>query len=46
MNNELSSGDGPEAYERLALHDCVATHLDKLRASVEQGDRVEKSEAD
>lgn len=39
MNNELSSGDGPQAYERLALHDCVATHLDSLRALVEQGDR-------
>jgi hypothetical protein len=39
MGNELGSGDGPEAYERLALHDCVATHLDRLRASVEQGDR-------
>ena len=41
MNNELGSGDGPEAYERLALHDCVAAHLDGLRASVEQGDRAE-----
>jgi hypothetical protein len=41
MNNELGSGDGPEAYERLALHDCVATHLDSLRASVEHGDRSE-----
>ena len=41
MNNELGSGDGPEAYERLVLHDCVATHLDSLRASDEQGDRSE-----
>lgn len=40
MNNELGSGDGPEAYERVALHDCVATHLERLRASVEQGDRA------
>lgn len=40
MNNELGSGDGPEAYERVALHDCVSTHLDSLRASVEQGDRA------
>src|SRR4051812_23943487 len=39
MNNELGSGDGPEAYERVALHDCVAAHLDGLRASVERGDR-------
>jgi hypothetical protein len=41
MNNELGSGDGPEAYERVALHDCVAAHLAKLRASVEHGDRSE-----
>jgi hypothetical protein len=40
MDNELGSGDGPEAYERIALHDCVATHLDGLRASIEQGDRL------
>ena len=41
MDNELGSGDGPEAYERVALHDCVATHLDGLRGSIEQGDRLE-----
>ena len=40
MNNELGSGDGPEAYERLVLHDCVVTLLDSLRSSVEQGDRA------
>jgi hypothetical protein len=39
MDNELGSGDGPEGYERMALHDCVAAHLDGLRASVERGDR-------
>jgi len=39
MNNELGSGDGPEAYERLVLHDCVGAHLDSLRASIELGDR-------
>src|SRR4051812_50138195 len=39
MNNELGSGDGPEAYERLGLHDCVGAHLDSLRASIELGDR-------
>jgi hypothetical protein len=41
MNNELGSGDGPEAYERVALHNCIARHLDGLRASVERGDRLE-----
>jgi hypothetical protein len=39
MNNELGSGDGPEAYERLALHDCVAMHLTSARAAIESGDR-------
>jgi hypothetical protein len=41
MDNELGSGDGPEAYERVAIHDCVATHLDDVRAAVERGDRAE-----
>jgi len=44
MNNELGSGDGPEAYERLVLHDCVGAHLDGLRAAVEQGDRSQSRE--
>lgn len=41
MNDELRSGDGPEAYERLAIRDCVATHLTDARAAVERGDRAE-----
>ncbi len=39
MDNELGAGDGPEAYARLAVHDCVAAHLVGLRASIEKGDR-------
>lgn len=39
MNNELSSGDGPQAYQRLAIHDCVATQLTAIQAAVEEGDR-------
>jgi len=39
MINELSAGDGPQAYTRIAIHDCVASHLDALRASIERGDR-------
>jgi hypothetical protein len=39
MNNELGLGDGPEAYQRLAIHDCVATQLSAIRSSIEQGDR-------
>ena len=41
MNNELGSGDGPQAYGRLAMHDCIAMHLSSLRASIERGDRSE-----
>ena len=40
MDNELTAGDGPQAYVRLAIHDCVATRLDSLRASIERGDRT------
>ncbi|HEV8407658.1 MAG TPA: hypothetical protein VGQ34_06945 [Sphingomicrobium sp.] len=40
MNNELGSGDGPEAYERTVLHDCVGAQLNSLRTLVEQGDRA------
>jgi hypothetical protein len=39
MNSELSSGDGPQSYTRIAMHDCVATRLNNLRAAVERGDR-------
>ena len=39
MNNELGSGDGPQAYGRLAIHDCIANDLNSLRSSVEKGDR-------
>jgi hypothetical protein len=41
MNNELGSGDGPQAYERLALHNCIATHLNNARIVIEKGDRPE-----
>jgi len=41
MNNELSAGDGPQAYQRLAIHDCVADQLNAIQASLEQGDRAE-----
>ena len=40
MDNELNAGDGPQAYARLAMHDCVATRLIGLRASIENGDRA------
>lgn len=41
MNNELSSGDGPQAYARLAIHDCLANRLDMIRGDVERGDRTQ-----
>lgn len=40
MDNELSIGDGPQAYTRLALDKCVTTQLDAIRAAVERGDRA------
>lgn len=39
MDNELGSGDGPQAYARLAMHDCVSARLTALRSAVERGDR-------
>jgi hypothetical protein len=39
MDNELGSGDGPQAYARLAMHDCVAERLNNVRSAVEHGDR-------
>jgi hypothetical protein len=41
MDNELGSGDGPQAYARLAIHDCVAARLNSLRSAVERGDRAQ-----
>ncbi len=40
MNNELSRGDGPQSYARLAMHDCIATRLNGMRAAVERGERA------
>jgi len=39
MDNELTRGNGPQAYARLAMHDCVASQLDDLRGAIERGDR-------
>ena len=41
MDNELSRGDGPQSYARLAMHDCIATRLNNLRAIVESGNRAD-----
>lgn len=39
MNNELTRGNGPQAYARLAMHDCVSSRLGNLRGAIESGDR-------
>ena len=39
MDNELTRGNGPQAYARLAMHDCVSSRLGNLRGAIESGDR-------
>jgi hypothetical protein len=39
MDNELTRGNGPQAYARLAMHDCVGARLDEMRSAIERGDR-------
>jgi hypothetical protein len=41
MNNELTLGDGPQAYARVAMHDCIASRLDGIRSAIERGDRAD-----
>jgi hypothetical protein len=41
MDNELSIGDGPQAYVRLAIDTCVTSRLDAIREAVERGDRTQ-----
>jgi hypothetical protein len=40
MTQEMANGNGPEAYARLAIHDCLADRLAAAREAVESGDRV------
>lgn len=40
MDNELSFGDGPQAYVRMSIQQCVATRLSAIRGSIESGDRA------
>ncbi len=37
MRAELLFDDGPEVYQRAAMHDCLVTRLDAIRAGVETG---------
>jgi hypothetical protein len=40
MTQEMANGNGPEAYARLAMHDCLADRLSAARTAVEIGDRM------
>jgi hypothetical protein len=40
MDQELSNGDGPQAYVRLAIHQCLADRLRALRGLVDEKDRM------
>jgi hypothetical protein len=40
MENELGSADGPQAYVRMTMRDCIATRLNAIRKAVEAGDRA------
>jgi hypothetical protein len=40
MDQELSNGNGPQAYVRLAIHQCLANRLRALRDTVNAGDRA------
>jgi hypothetical protein len=35
MRDELLSDDGPQMVQRLAMHNCIASLLDRIRAAVE-----------
>ena len=37
MRDELLSDDGPQMVQRLAMHGCIASLLDRIRAVVEAG---------
>ena len=40
MDQELSNGDGPQAYVRLAIYQCLDSRLRQLRGLVEADDRA------
>lgn len=40
MDQELSTGNGPQAFVRLSIHQCLADRLHKLRGLIESGDRA------
>jgi hypothetical protein len=40
MDQELSNGDGPEAYVRLAIYQCVDDRLREVRRAIQTNDRA------
>ncbi len=45
MNQEISTGNGPQAYVRLSIHPCLQDRLQRFRALVEAGDRTNAQKA-
>lgn len=45
MDQEMSSGNGPQSYVRLSIHQCLAGRLQNLRSLTEAGDRTAVSRA-
>ncbi|MES2121108.1 MAG: hypothetical protein V4513_11125 [Pseudomonadota bacterium] len=45
MDQEVSTGNGPQAYARLSIYQCAADRLQRLRALAEGGDRKEVIQA-
>ena len=46
MDNELTRGNGPQAYARLAMHDCVRVPAGRIARAVERGDRAQSRRPD
>lgn len=40
MDQELSNGDGPQAYVRLAISQCLDDRLREVRTTIQTGDRA------
>jgi hypothetical protein len=40
MDQELSNGDGPQAYVRLAIYQCLDSRLRQVREAADRGDRA------
>lgn len=45
MDQEMSTGNGPQGFVRLSIHQCLADRLHRLRSLVEAGDRAAAAQA-